>query len=154
MNKKIIIIAAAAALVLLGGGGGAVAYLHMKHHAGPHKPPPPKPILFAELDGLVVSVPSDSTSQASQVYVQFSIEFASTDPNALASFSALQPIIKAETINLLMAQNAKQLMDPSTHPALVKNCLAIANQVLDKSAAFTPPDPFTAAYITNIVEQD
>ena len=154
MNKKIIIIAAAAALVLLGGGGGGVAYLYMKHHAGPHKPPPPKPILFANLDGLVVSVPSDSSDQANQAYVQISVEFASTDAKALASFSALQPIIKAETISLLMLQNAKQLMNPSTHPALVKSCLSIANQVLDKSAAFTPPDPFTAAYITNIVEQD
>ena len=151
--KKIIIIAVAA-LVPLGGAGGAFAYLHMHHHAGPPKPPPPMPLLFAELDGLVVSVPADSSGQSGQAYVQFSVEFASTNPAALASFSALLPIIKAKTIDLLMKQNAKQLMDPSTHNALAKNCLAIANQVLGTSAAFTPPNPFTAAYITNIVEQD
>ncbi|WP_298222531.1 flagellar basal body-associated protein FliL [Acidocella sp.] len=151
---KKIILAAVGALVLLGAGGGTVAYLHMKHHAGPPKPPPPKPILFAELDNLVVSVPVDSSGQSGQAYVQFSIEFASTDPKALVGFNGLKPIIKAKTINLLMTQTAKQLMDPSTHAALAKNCTAIANQVLDKSAAFTPPNPFTAAYITNLVEQD
>jgi flagellar FliL protein len=152
---KKIILAAVGALVLLGGGaGGTVAYLHMKHHAGPPKPPPPKPILFAQLDSIVVTVPADSSADAGQAYVQFAIQFASTDPKALASFNALQPIIKSETINLLMTQNAKQLMDPSTHAALAKNCLVIANQVLDKNAGFTPANPFTAAYITNIVEQD
>ena len=151
---KKIIIAGVTVLVLLGGGGGAVAYLHMRHHAGPPKPLAPKPLLFAVLDNLVVSVPADSTGQSGQAYVQFAVEFASTNPNALASFSALQPIIKAKTIDLLLTQNARQLMDPSTHPTLAKNCLAIANQVLSQSAAFTPANPFTAAYITNIVEQD
>ncbi|MDE2458769.1 MAG: flagellar basal body-associated FliL family protein [Rhodospirillales bacterium] len=151
---KKIIIAGVAVLVLLGGAGGTFAYLHLHHHAGPPKPPPPKPILFAELDSLVVSVPADSSGQSGQAYVQFSVEFASTNPAALTSFDALLPIIKAKTIDLLMTQNAKQLMDPSTHAALAKNCLAIANQVLGVSAAFTPPNPFTAAYITNIVEQD
>jgi flagellar protein FliL len=152
--KKIIIGAVVALLLLGGGGGGALAYLHMRHHAGPPKPPPPKPILFAELDNLVVSVPVDSSGQSGQAYVQFAIEFASTNPAAVTSFNALQPIIKAYTINLLMTQNAKQLMDPSTHAALAKNCLSIANQVLNKSAEFSPASPFTAAYITNIVEQD
>ena len=152
--KKIIIGAVAALVLLGGGGGGAVAYLHMHRHAGPPKPPPPKPLLFAVLDNLVVSVPADSTGQSGQAYVQFAVEFASTNPNALTSFNALQPIIKAKTIDLLLTQNARQLMNPSTHPALAKNCLAIANQVLSQSAAFTPANPFTAAYITNIVEQD
>ncbi len=151
---KKIIIAAIAAVVLLGGAGGAFVYLHMHHHAGPPKPKPPKPLLFADMDELVVSVPADSTGQSSQSYVQFSIEFASTNPAAITSFGALLPIIKAKTIDLLMTENAKQLMDPSTHAALAKNCLGIANQVLDVSAGFTPPNPFSAAYITNIVEQD
>ena len=151
---KKIIIAGVTVLVLLGGGGGAVAYLHMRHYAGPPKPLAPKPLLFAELDNLVVSVPADSSGQSGQDYVQYSVEFASTDPNAVASFNALLPIIKAKIIDLLLTQNARQLMDPSTHPALAKNCLAIANQVLSQSAAFTPTNPFTAAYITNIVEQD
>ncbi len=152
---KKIILAAIAGLALLGGGaGGTLAYLQMKHHAGPPKPPPPKPIYFAELDDLVVSVPADSGGQSGQSYVQFSVQFASTDQQAVAIFTALQPIAKAETIDLLMSETARQLMDPATHAALAKNCLAIANQVLDKNAAYTPPNPFTAAYITNIVEQD
>jgi flagellar basal body-associated protein FliL len=152
---KKIILASVGVLVLLGGGaGGTVAYLQMKHHAGPPKPPLPKAILFAQLDNLVISVPADSSGDSGQAYIQFAVEFASTDPKAVASFNALQPIIKSETLNLLLTENAKQLMDPSTHAALAKNCLAIANQVLNKSAAYTPPNPFTAAYITNIVEQD
>lgn len=149
---KKIILASAGALVLLGSGvGSTLAYMQMKHPAGPPKPPPPKPLYFAELDDLVVSVPVDSTGQS---YVQFSVQFASTDQQAVATFSALQPIVKAETINLLMSATAKQLMDPSTHTVLAKHCLSIANQVLDNSAAYTPPNPFTAAYITNIVQQD
>ncbi len=152
---KKIILASVGAIVLLGGGaGGTLAYMQMKHHAGPPKPPPPKPIYFAELDDLVVSVPVDSSGQSGQSYVQFSVQFASTDQNAVATFTALQPIVKAETINLLMGETAKQLMDPSTHAALAKDCLGIANQVLAKNAAYNPPNPFTAAYITNIVEQD
>ena len=152
---KKIILACVGALVLLGGGaGGTLAYMQMNHHAGPAQPPPPPPIYFAGLDNLVVSVPADSGGQPGQSFVQISVQFASTDQKAVDMFTALQPIIKAETINLLMSETAKQLMDPSTHPALVKNCLGIANQVLDKSAAYTPPNPFTAAYITNIVQQD
>lgn len=152
---KKIILASVGALVLLGGGiGGTVAYLHLNHHAGPPKPLPPKPIYFAELDDLVVSVPADSSGDSGQAYVQFSVQFASTDKNAVSTFAALQPIAKAETINLLMSQTAKQLMDTSTHAKLVANCLAIANEVLNKNADYTPPNPFTAAYITNLVEQD
>lgn len=152
--KKILVASVTGLVLLCGGVGGTIAYLKMSHHAGPHKPPPPKPILFAQLDNLVVSIPSDSNSDDGQAYVQFSIQFASTDAKAVASFTALQPIIKAKTINLLMTFTAKHLMDPSTHDALAKSCLAIANEVLAKSAAFSPPNPFTAAYITNIVEQD
>lgn len=152
--KKIILAVVGAVILLGGGAGGTAAYMQMKHHAGPPQPPPPKPILFAEIDNLVVSVPADSSGQSGQSYVQFSVQFASTDQKAVAVFESLLPIAKAETINLLMAQTAKQLMDPSTHEALAKNCLAIANQVLDKDAGYTPKNPFTAAYITNIVQQD
>lgn len=153
--KKLILISVAL-LVLLGGAGGAAAYFFLFHHApkAAAKLPPPKPIFFAQLNNLVVTVPADSTGQSGQAYIQFSVQFSSTDQKAVAMFDALQPIVESETIALLMSKNAKQLMDPSTHAALAGNCLGIANKVLNKSAGFTPPDPFTAAYITNIVQQD
>ncbi|WP_234730536.1 flagellar basal body-associated FliL family protein [Acidocella facilis] len=155
--KKIILGAVAALVLVGGGGGGALVYIKMTgHHSPPAhpKPPPPKPLLFGTLENMVVSVPLDSSAQAGQGFVQISIQYATTDQKAIDSFNALLPIIKAETITLLMKQTAKQLMDPSTHDSLTKTCVTLANQVLDKNAGFTPPDPFTAAYITNIVQQD
>ncbi|MGE4481086.1 flagellar basal body-associated FliL family protein [Acidocella sp.] len=152
--KKIILAAVGAVVILGGGAGGTFAYFKLTHHEGPPKPPPPKPIYFAQLDNLVVTVPVDSTEGANQSYVQFSVQFASTDEKAVETFAALQPIVRAETINLLMTQTAKQLMDPAAHAALAKNCLGIANHVLEKNAEYHEGGPFTAAYITNIVEQD
>ncbi len=151
---KKILFAVLGVVVILGGAGGTWAYLHFHSLAKSAKPAPPKPIYFAHLDNLVVSVPADSTGQSGQAYVQFSVEFASTDPQAVAAFTNLQPIITAQVINLLMSQNAAQLMNPAAHTALAKNCLDIANGVLNKSAAYSPPNPFSAAYITNIVQQD
>lgn len=165
---KKIIIALVAVLVLLGaGGGGAYFYLFkMKHHEQPAAPPPPKPIIFAQISDLVVSVPataptassasSDSSndgSPPSQVFIELSVQFATTDPKAIDGFNALLPIIQAEIVTTLMKQNATQLMDPNTHTKLSLALLAIANGVLNKNQNFTPPNPFTAAYITNIVQQ-
>ncbi len=155
MNKKILIIAAAAVIVL-GAGAGGTFMLLSPHHAGPPKPappPPPKPIYFAELADLVVSVPSDSTDSTPS-YIQITLQFASFDPNAVTTFTNLLPIIRAQIITLLMGGTAKSLMNTSTHDALCKSSLAIANQVLDKSANYTPPNPFNAVYITNLVEQN
>lgn len=170
---KKIIIALVALLVLLGaGGGGAYFYfVKMKH---PEKKVavvvPPKPIIFAQMNNLVVSVPttaptaansasnsSDSTDaggSSNQAFIQLSIQFATTDPKAIDGFNALLPIIQAEIVNLLMKQTATQLMDPNTHNKLSLSLLAIANGVLNKNQSFNPPNPFTAAYITNIVQQD
>jgi flagellar basal body-associated protein FliL len=155
--KKIILIAAGAVVLLGGGIGGTVAFLTMGHHAGgPAKaaPPPPKPIYFAQLGDVVVSVPADGSDGAATTYVQITLQFSTFDQNAVTTFTNLQPIIKAQIINLLMAQTAKALVDPNTHAALAKDCLDISNQVLDASANYTPPNPFTAAYITNLVEQN
>lgn len=152
--KKIILIAAA--IVLLGGGsGGALFYLSLHRAAAmAHKPPPPpKPIYFAQLADLVVTVPADTNDPTSS-YVQITLQFSSLDPNAVTAFGNLQPIIKAQVIALLMSETAKSLMDPATHNDLTRTCLGIANQVLNKSANYTPPSPFTAAYITNLVEQN
>jgi flagellar basal body-associated protein FliL len=152
--KKIILIAAAA-IILLGGGIGATFYLLAKPHAGAaaHKPPPPKPIYFAELADLVVTVPAD-TGDSTSTYIQISLQFSTFDTNAVTEFSNLEPIIKAQIIELLMSKTAKSLMDPTTHDALSKSCLAISNKVLNQAANYAPPNPFTATYITNLVEQN
>jgi len=154
--KKIILIAAGAVVLLGGGIGGTVAVLTLGHKSGPAAPappPPPKVPQFAVLDSLVVSVPAD-TNDPTPSYVQLTLQFASTDPNAVTAFATFQPIIKAQVLALLMGQTAKALMDPTTHDALTQKCLGVANKILDTQDAYTPPDPFTAAYITNIVEQN
>lgn len=152
--KKIILISLAAVLLLGGGIGGTFFYLSTRHAApGKAPPPPPKPIYFAQLSNLIVTVPADS-SDSTPAYVQITLEFSSFDAKAVADFTSLQPIIKSQIISLLMQQTAKSLMDPAKHDALTTQCLAIANQVLNKSANYTPVNPFTAAYITNIVEQN
>jgi flagellar basal body-associated protein FliL len=154
--KKIIIIAAGAVVLLAGGIGGTVAIMSMGHKdatAAPAPPPPPKPPQFAELDNIVVSVPADTTD-STPAYVSLTLQFASPDPNAVTAFATFQPVIKAAVLDTLMAETAKSLMDPTTHPALTAKCLGIANQVLDKQGGYTPPDPFTAAYITSLVEQN
>lgn len=156
--KKIIIVAVAAIVLLCAAGGGAYFYFFkMKHHPE-HKAavlPPPKPILFAQIDGLVVSVPSGGgDASTGQVFIQLSVQFATTDPKAIDSFNALQPIIQSEMVNLLMKQTAAQLMNPDTHNQLSLELLAIANSVLAQNQYFKPANPFTAAYITNIVQQD
>jgi flagellar basal body-associated protein FliL len=154
--KKIILIATGAVVLLAGGIGGTVAFLTMGHHnsaSTPAAPPPPKPIYFAQLNDIVVSVPA-GTDDPTSSYIQITLQFSTFDQNAVTTFTNLQPIVKAQIINLLMAQTAKSLTDPSTHDALSKNCLNIANKVLNTAANYTPPNPFTAAYITNLVEQN
>ncbi|MGP8026614.1 MAG: flagellar basal body-associated FliL family protein [Acidocella sp.] len=145
------------AVTMLGAGiGGTFAFLGMNHHNGSATAatmPAPKPIYFAQLDDVVVSVPTDSNNPAN-TYIDITLQFSTFDQNAVTTFTNLQPIIKSQVINLLMAQTSKSLTDPTTHDALSKQCLAIANQVLNTSANYTPPNPFTAAYITNLVEQD
>lgn len=154
--KKIILIGAAAVL-LLGGGLGGAFLLFSGHHGGTaaaHKaPPPPKPIYFAEMADMVVTVPAD-TNDSTSTFVQITLQFSTFDTNAVTAFGNLQPIIKARVITLLMGKTAKWLMDPSTHDALSKSCLDVANKVLDQTANYTPPNPFTAVYITNLVEQN
>jgi len=150
--KKIILIAVAAVVLLGGGIGGVFAYLSL-HHPKSAAKILPKPIYFAQLGDIVVTVPADANDPTS-TYVQITLQFSSFDTNALTSFDNLQPIIKSQVIALLMAMSAKELMDPASHDAISKSCLTIANQVLNKAAAYTPPNPFTAAYITNLVEQN
>ena|ERR1700757_4607538 len=151
--KKMILIAVIAVVLLGGGIGGTMVFLSMHRAPAKHLPLPPKPIVFAQLNNLVITVPAD-TGDSTSTYVQITLQFATIDPNAVTSFNNLQPIITSQVIALLMARTAKSLMDPSTHDTLSKACLGIANAVLNKAAGYTPPNPFTAAYITNIVEQN
>lgn len=168
---KKLIIAVVAVIILLGaGGGGAYFYLFkMKHPATTAVQPPPKPIVFAQISNLVVSVPASAATPSStgsgsnssgagntpnQVFIELSVQFATTDPKAVNSFNALLPIIQASMVSLLMKQTATQLMNPDTHAQLSHEFLDIANGVLEKNQYFKPANPFTAAYITNIVQQD
>jgi flagellar basal body-associated protein FliL len=155
--NKLIIIGGIVAVLAAGGVGGTMEVMSVLHHramaAAKPAVPAPKPIFFAELADVVVSVPTASDDPTS-AFVQFAVQFSTFDPNAGATFSALQPIIKSEIISLLMNQTGKSLQDPATRAALAKNSLAIANSVLARSANYTPANPFTAAYITNLVVQD
>ena len=93
--EKIILIAVAAVVLLGGGIGGVFAYLSLQHHAKPvAKVVPPKPIYFAQLGDIVVTVPAD-TSDPTTTYVQITLQFSSFDTNAITSFDNLQPIIKS-----------------------------------------------------------
>jgi flagellar basal body-associated protein FliL len=154
--KKIILFGGIGAVVLLAGGGGTFAFLELRHKpTAPAKPAviPPKPIVFAALPDLVVSIPDDTGDPPSS-YVQLTVQFATTDPNAVTAFTNLQPIIKSQIISLLMNETGKTLADPANRATLTENCLAISNTVLTKSAGYTPANPFTAAYITNLVVQN
>jgi len=154
--KKVILFSVIGVVVLGGAGGGGFAYYTlMMKPAAPAKPVvlPPKPIVFAAITDIVVSVPPDDGDPPS-AYVQFAVQFATTDPNAVTSFTALEPIVKSQIISLLLNETGKSLQDPATRASLTKNCLDISNHVLTQNAGYTPPNPFTAAYITNLVVQD
>jgi len=141
----------------LGAGGVIGAQMFLPHSSsGPAKPPPPpppKPTLFADVSDITVSIPPD-TGQPATSYLQFAVQFATTDPNAIIVFSQLQPIIKADIISLLMNETSHGLQDPTTRADLMKSCLDITNEVMSQKANYTPAPPFTAAYITNLVVQD
>ncbi len=140
-------------VVVLGGAGGFYAWFTLHH-----KPPKvtvaaPKPILFAAVANVVVSVP-DNTGDPPSAFVQFAVEFATTDPDALTAFAGVQPIIKSQIITLLMNETGASLQNAANRASLTQNCLKDANEVLAHSASYTAPRAFTAAYITNLVVQD
>jgi flagellar basal body-associated protein FliL len=140
----------------IGGTFGAMEYMH---HMGPTmaaNDPPPKPpklLYFATLSDITVSIPPENGTAATS-YVEFSVQLSTYDQNALVTFEELQPIIKSAVITLLMNETSQSLQDPQTRVDLSKGCLHIANDVLTRNASYNPPNPFTAAYITNLVVQD
>jgi flagellar basal body-associated protein FliL len=144
------------ALIGAGGTFGAMVFLNHGAASGPAKPPPPpplKPTLFAVVDDITVSIPPD-TGEPATSYLQFGIQFGTTDPNALLVFAQLQPIIKSDIINLLLNETSHGLQDPQARADLMKNSLDICNEVLSQKANYTPAKPFNAAYITTLVTQD
>ncbi|OYV33095.1 MAG: hypothetical protein B7Z81_11870, partial [Acidocella sp. 20-61-6] len=147
------------------GAGGTVAAIHLLPHAAAkigagttaavHKPAPvkPKPIFFSDLPGIVVSIPPQANTPSTS-YVEIDMQFATYDQKALADFTTLQPIIKAEIISLLMGQTSDGLQDAAVRAKIIASCLQIANSVLKKNGMASGTAPFTAAYITNLVIQD
>jgi flagellar basal body-associated protein FliL len=140
----------------VGGTVGAMQYLH---HAGPLLAAsdvvklPAKPLYFATLSDITVSIPPESDSAATS-YLEFSVQLSTYDQNALVTFEELQPIIKSDVITLLMNETSQSLQDPQTRVDLTKGCLHIVNDVLSRNAGYSPPNPFISAYITNLVVQD
>ena len=113
----------------------------------------PKPLLFADLSDIVVSIPPQSGAPATS-YVQIAMQFSTHDEKAVESFAALQPIIKSQVIDLLMSETSATLQNPATRNELIKNCLNVANTVLVQNPGNGTGKPFEAAYITNLVVQD
>lgn len=155
MKKIIIAIVALIVIFCVAGAGAYIYFVKMKyHHEQSVAVAPQKPIIFAQISNLVVSVPEDSTNPTNQVFIQLSVQFATVDPKAVASFNDLLPIIQSEIVSMLMEKNAAELMNPNTHAKLSLEFLNIANNVLNNQQKFNPKNPFSAAYITNIVQQD
>ena len=119
---------------------------------------PPKPILFAVLAVPAVSISPAAGSPATS-FVDFGIQFTTTDPAALVSFTALQPIIQSAIINLLLTETSTQLQDPAVRATLIASSLADANSILLKNgyappAPAPPAPPFSAGYITQLTVQN
>jgi flagellar basal body-associated protein FliL len=146
-------------IVSIGAGvGGTLAGMHLwaqhsKAAAAAPRPLVPKPIYFADLSDVVVSLPPEADQPATS-YVSFGIEFATTDQKAVAAFGNYQPIIKAGIISLLMAETGDALQQPQVRATLIQNCLAVANEVLKANDAAGQTPPFGNAYITDLVIQD
>ncbi len=158
MNK--LVLAGGIVLAIVAGAGGMFGAMRfLPHgdgasaHAAATAKAHPKPILFADLSDIVVSIPPQAGAPASS-YVQFGVQFSTYDQAAVASFTTLLPIIKSQIINLLMSETGAALQDPAARNTLIQNCLDIANSVLAKNGASSTAKPFTAAYVTNLVVQD
>jgi flagellar basal body-associated protein FliL len=160
MAKILPIIAAAVVSLLVGISGtfGLMQVLHGAHPAASAAAAvPPKPVVktvyYASLSDVTVSVPPEPGQPATS-YVLFSAKFATTDQSALLVFDEMQPVIKSSIITRLMNETTQSLQSQQTRNDLMASCLNIVNYVLNKNGGFTPPNPFTAAYIANLVTQE
>jgi flagellar basal body-associated protein FliL len=161
MNK--LVMAGVIVLALVAGGGAVFGVMHFLQmgnanhaHSGAAKTNDsahPKPILFADLSDIVVSIPPQAGAPATS-YVQIGMQFSTHDEQAVESFTALQPIIKSQVINLLMSETSAALQNPTTRNQLIQDCLNAANSVLAQNSGNSGGKPFDAVYITNLVVQD
>jgi flagellar basal body-associated protein FliL len=159
MNK--LVTAGVIVLALVGGGGAVFGVMHFlqmgnanhAHSDAAKTNAHPKPILFADLSDIVVSIPPQAGAPATS-YVQIGMQFSTRDEKAVESFTALQPIIKAQVINLLMSETSAALQNPTTRNQLIQDCLNAANSVLAQNSGNSGGKPFDAVYITNLVVQD
>jgi len=143
------------------GIGGTLGVLRILPHGSPGAPASAnkiaaaasRQIYFADLSDITVSIPPQAGAPATS-YVEFGIQFSTYDPNAVTRFTTLDPIIKAEIIDLLMSKTSTALQDQNVRSDLIQNCLNISNDVLVKNGAVNAPPPFNAAYITNLVIQN
>ena len=160
MNK--LVTAGAIILAIAIGAGatfGVMHFLQMGSTAHAHdtaaKPDDnahPKPIFFADLANIVVSIPPQAGAPATS-YVQIGMQFSTHDQKAVDSFNTLEPIIQSQVINLLMSETSSALQTPAARAELIQDSLNVANDVLAKNAG-NSDKPFEAAYITNLVVQD
>jgi flagellar basal body-associated protein FliL len=100
-----------------------------------------------------VSIPPDQGSPPTS-FVQVGVQFSTYDQTAVASFAALQPIIKADIIGLMMSETGNGLADSKTRDSIAQSCLSISNKVLAANGNFKTTPAFSAAYITNLVVQE
>jgi flagellar basal body-associated protein FliL len=159
MNK--LVTAGIIVIAIAIGAGATFGVMHFLQMNGAHahdtaKPEDdahPKPIYFADLSSIVVSIPPQAGAPATS-YVQIGMQFATHDKQALESFNTLQPIIQSQVIDLLMNETSTALQNPTTRAALIQSSLDAANAALAKNAGKAGDKPFDAAYITNFVVQD
>lgn len=160
--RKLLVIGGALLLVGTGAGGGLAYYKlwdHRDGHAVASKPSLPKPVFFASLNDVIVSVPATTPSSdddgdpPSQAFVQFGIEFQTEDATQVTNFSTVEPVIKSGVMQLLEQQNGQSINVPSTQVGIEKGCLALVNSIL-QSRHYSQKAPFNAAYITSLVVQD
>jgi len=162
--RKILGMVVVAVVSLLIGSGATFGVMTFLHHgasatspavAAKPKPVPVvvKPTYFASLADITVSIPPQPGTPATS-YVLFSIKFSTTDQGALVAFDELQPIIKSAIITRLLNETTQSLQSQQTRTELMASALGIVNGILAKNLNYNPPNPFTAAYIANLVTQD
>lgn len=142
----------------IGGTYGFMTTMNMTSHrsqeaaAAPPKLSPPAPVYFAEVPDIVVSIP-DAAGDPPSSFVQFGIQFQTTDMVAVNDFNTLEPIIKSQIMDLLMQETGTTLQSAATRTDLTTKSLAVVNTAL-QTRNYVQKPPFSAAYITSLVVQD
>ncbi len=158
MLKTTLLIGGAVIIALALGIGGTFVYMTRIGHGSASaatlqpKPSAPAPIYFAEVSDIVVSIP-DTAGDPPSSFVQFGIQFQTTDADAVTDFNTLEPIIKSQIMELLMQQTGSTLQNAATRSDIETKSLALVNAAL-QTRDYVQKSPFSAAYITSLVVQD